>query len=143
MSPFYLAKDYLSNNKNFKIITRFIPDLLDLGGPKALANKTGKKGVIVCSDFPQRCDFNKFLFAFLIAKLDQLNTNDEAQSVPLLSKTIPFSPISFEEIFFPPPLPFFFSLYMTSYRNRLAQKWDRLGFVIFCLIVLSLSSIKN
>ena len=36
-----------------------------------------------------------------------MKDSDEAQSVPLLSKTIPFSLISFEEIFFPPPFPFF------------------------------------
>ena len=131
MSPFYLAKDYLSNNKNFKIITRFIPDLLDLRGPKALASKTGKKGVNVCSNFPQRCDFKKFLFAFLIAKLDQLNTNDEAQSVPLLSKTIPFSPISFEEIFLSPHFHFSFS-FTSGYAPRGLQ-WH---FKCCCLLKL-------
>ncbi len=52
MSPSYLAKDYLSNNKIFQEYYKIYPRLAGPEGPKAQANKTGKRGVIICSNFP-------------------------------------------------------------------------------------------
>ncbi len=64
MSPSYLAKDYLSNNKIFQKYYKIYLRLAGPEGPKAQSNKTGKRGVIFAQIFRRGLTLKNFFLPF-------------------------------------------------------------------------------